>query len=583
MNILVVTSEIGADGGGMAISCQRLVSILSEEHEVKVLSSLDYPIETAAGGYSEMVADGIRREYKLKSDALTHQNADIIIGFGGRFNGYYASLLAEKLGKRYILVLRGSDTNIVKWSAEEAWLLKEMCSKSNQIVCLSKEMIQNILSVVPSVKRKISIIPNELETDFKEVVFPHLPHSVLLGCAAAHINEKKGISNIFDMMYEFRKISDIPLELDIVGDIDDDLQDEYKDKCKRLGIEDAVHFKGYQSRDELKETASDWDFYIQASVCEGHPNAITEALQVGTGFISSRTGFVAESLQDQFSELFFRNWRSLEMAKDLLHLIGLDNKPVLYQGAYKKLSSLCERPVVYGLWKKLVSAKETQLEDIAFDNIVAVGLHDIQGDIHDSITTPVNVFRMFVEYVHSCGHGLCSMREYLNKTPEERRKWIVCTFDDGYKSLVDNAMGILANYGFTATVFVCTGLIGKDNTWNNKDAHLREHLDINDIQKLSEGGWEIASHGVMHRNLLKLSDLEIEYELKESQRFLQELVGYSVTYAYPYGAYNKFISSCVKKYYQYAFAVDTGGTSLSADSLQIRRYSITEIYKMLKK
>lgn len=54
-----------------------------------------------------------------------------------------------------------------------------------------------------------------------------------------------------------------------------------------------------------------------------------------------------------------------------------------------------------------------------------------------------------------------------------------------------------------------------------------------------------------------------------------------LTYAYPYGAYNDFIKSCVGKYYKYAFSVTKGGTSLVSDALQIRRYSITEIYSML--
>lgn len=30
---------------------------------------------------------------------------------------------------------------------------------------------------------------------------------------------------------------------------------------------------------------------------------------------------------------------------------------------------------------------------------MCVGLHDVMGDIHDSITTPTNVFRDFVGYI----------------------------------------------------------------------------------------------------------------------------------------------------------------------------------------
>ena len=91
----------------------------------------------------------------------------------------------------------------------------------------------------------------------------------------------------------------------------------------------------------------------------------------------------------------------------------------------------------------------------------------------------------------------------------------------------------------------------------------------------------IASHGVYHFNLLKLTDKDVEHELKESYIFLTKEWGQTLSYAYPYGAYNAFIKSCVSKYYKYAFSVNQGGTSLVADSLQIRRYSITEIYDML--
>ena len=34
---------------------------------------------------------------------------------------------------------------------------------------------------------------------------------------------------------------------------------------------------------------------------------------------------------------------------------------------------------------------------------------------------------------------------------------------------------------------------------------------------------------------------------------------------------------------KYAFAVDKGGTSMVVDKHQLKRYSITEIYEMLKK
>lgn len=583
MNILIVTSEIGLDGGGMALACKRVVDILRKEHNVIVLSSTENPIYTVKGGMNPNTENGIRKEYKLKHDSLVYKHADAVIAFGGRFNGYYGAMLAEKLGKRFILALRGSDINIVKWSIDDTWYLREATTRASKIVCLSKEMIRNVISLCPEANGKTIIIPNEYEGDYVKINFHNLNDKIVIGTAASHLNEKKGIGNLIFMLKKFREISETDICLDLVGEIDSDLLEKYQTEVKAHNLGNNIKFLGYQPREILKDTMKDWDFYIQASVCEGHPNAISESLQCGTGFISSKTGFIAETLQEQFAEFFFEDFTPDVMANNLKALCCMPNLAERYQEAIGVIKSNCAKEYIAQKWLGMLSYNKTPKNEIEVESIVCVGLHDVMGDIHDSITTPTNVFRDFVGYIAEKGYGICSMHDYLSKSKEERKKWIVCTFDDGYKSLTNDALEILKKQGFTATVFVCTGLIGKDNSWNNKDAILREHLDINAINLLIKEGWEVASHGVFHKNLLKLSDVEIEYELLESKKALNQIVGYCDTYAYPYGAYNKFIRRCVEKYYKYAFTVDQGGTSMVVDKHQLKRYSITEIYKMLKK
>lgn len=581
MNILIITTEIGLDGGGMALACTRVVDILKKEHNVKVLSSTENPIYTVKGGINQNTENGVRKEYKLKQDSLAYKNVDVIIAFGGRFNGYYSAMLAENLCKRFILVLRGSDINIVKWSVDDNWYLRESIVRASKIVCLSNEMIRNVISLCPIANGKTIVIPNEYDVDFVKSNFNNLSSTINVGTAASHLNEKKGIGNLIIMLKKFKEISKAEIYLDLVGEIDGDLLENYQNEVKAYNIEKNVRFLGYQPREILREIMRDWDFYIQASVCEGHPNAIGESLQCGTGFISSKTGFIAETLQEQFKEFFFENFDPEVMANNLKELCCMPNLAERYQEAIGLLKNNCAKEHIVQEWLGLMSYSKSPQRDLDIENIVCVGLHDVMGNIHDSITTPINVFRNFVEYVVGKGYGICSMQNYLTKRKEDRKKWIVCTFDDGYKSLTRDALEILKKQRFTATVFVCTGLIGKDNSWNNKDATLREHLDINDIFLLAKEGWEIASHGVLHKNLLKLNDAEIEYELFESKQTLNQLVGYCNTYAYPYGAYNKFIRHCVEKYYEYAFTVDQGGTSMVVDKHQLKRYSITEIYKML--
>lgn len=580
MKILIITTEIGLDGGGMSLSCTRVADLLSEKHEVVVVSSTDYPIDVAKGCALQRIDDSIRREFKLKSDAIRYDYVDVVIGFGGNFNGYYASLLAERIHKTYILCLRGSDVNLCKWSLESYIQLKTACHRARKIVCLSNEMINNVSSIAPDARAKCVIIPNDTCIMYEGVRLPNLPERIVLGCAATHLNEKKGISNLLDMIATFKQISNTPIELQLVGRIDEDLLEQYQNKAQALSIISNIVYKGYENRDNLMQTMKNWDFYVQGSVCEGHPNAIVEALQSGTAFISTSTGWVAESLKEEFPVLFFNSFNPTEMAKQLKTLVGNTDLQNIYKSASYKLNDKLLQSKVKENWEKVVSIN-APTSSIFTEQILAVGLHDVVGDTHDSITTPTDVFEKFVEFIYHQGFGLCSMKDYMSMSKGERTRYIVCTFDDGYKTLIDNAAPVLFKHGFSATVFVCTSLIGKDNTWNNKDSKLRQHLDVEDLTTLQDFGWEVASHGVSHRNLLKLNDKDLINELSQSHDTIKEIVGYASSYAYPYGAYNEFIKQCAGKYYNYAFAVSQGGTSLVADSLQIRRYSITEIYKML--
>lgn len=549
MKILIVTTEIGLDGGGLSLSCTRLVDILSKDNVVEINHSYTTPILTVSGGIFPQLGKSIQTEYKLKVDAEKYQDIDIVIGFGGKFNGYYASLLAKQIKAKYILCLRGSDVNLAKWSVEDSWLLYEASDYADKIICLSNEMERNVLLANSSTYNKIVIIPNLLDSECADVFFPNLPSSVVIGCAASHLNEKKGIANLLCLVSEFKKISELPIKLVLVGDIDDNLKLEYQRIIDRLCLQNNVEFHNNTSRANLKSMMKEWDFYVQCSVCEGHPNSISEALQNGCAFISTNTGYIAEILSPEYPELFFNEWEPVSMAMSLKKLIRLDHKEEIYSNAFKILQQNCNKQEIIKKWDNLFDCGIKK----AVEHIIAVGLHDVQGNLYDSITTPISAFQKFVKRIYQSGYGLCSMKDYLAKDTEERKSWIVCTFDDGYKGLNDYALPILSQYGFTATVFICTNLIGKDNKWNNKDAVLRQHLNMEELQNLHRYGWEIASHGVSHFNLLKLTDEEMDYELRQSHDFLVKEWGEVVTYAYPYGAYNAFIKSCVSKYYSMLF------------------------------
>ena len=111
MKILIVTSEIGTSGGGLLLSCHRLVDELSKKHDVIWTDSTSTPVPCVLGEMAHFDGHSISKEYKLKLDSMRYADREIVIGFGARYNGYYASLLARNISARLILSLRGSDVN----------------------------------------------------------------------------------------------------------------------------------------------------------------------------------------------------------------------------------------------------------------------------------------------------------------------------------------------------------------------------------------------------------------------------------------------------------------------------------------
>jgi peptidoglycan/xylan/chitin deacetylase (PgdA/CDA1 family) len=119
--------------------------------------------------------------------------------------------------------------------------------------------------------------------------------------------------------------------------------------------------------------------------------------------------------------------------------------------------------------------------------------------------------------------------------PDSDRGLIGITFDDGYADLTDQVPTVLAQYGFTATVFVVTGRMGGVNDWDHGTPW--PLLDIDGVRQLAQAGLEIGSHGRTHVALAGLDSARLHRETYGSRQDVAALVGGPVRgFAYPYGS-----------------------------------------------
>lgn len=582
MNIYIVTSENSSFGGGLAYSClafERMLRGLG--HEVTMIHSS--PAEgIVTAGYDPNLGFALAMEEKLKSDCQNLETGSLIISFGGGMTAYYGALISLKSHCKLWVLFRGSDANLAKWDINKTLYNQYALSVAEKIFCLSEEIAANIRLLQPGLNN-IYIIPNYCERENPGII--SLPkNNIVMGCGATHLNEKKGIIRILRMMSVLRRIHpEITLTLEVAGNIDDDVLKLYEDIVEADNLSDVVKFLGAMSRSDFKDTQARWQLYIQGSICEGMGNSVTDAMSEGIPVILTNTGFIAEYAKNVFPEMVFSSFEPSVMAEELYRLINMDNVSDRYQELYSDIFQRINEDKVTDLWRvHLLGDYKSHIFEVSPETILSVSLHDVDGEKHDNITTPIDVFKRFADDIHSSGFNLCSMADYLHLSQEQRKNYIVCTFDDGYAGLINNALPIMNFYGFTATVFVCSDYIGKNNDWNYKDKTTRRHLDISELKTLQNNGWEIGSHGVTHQSLLRLNDDDLEYQLSESKRRLQSIFGPISSYAYPYGDISPFIENQVRRYYDSAFLLTQGGVFLEVDRHRIHRYYISEIYQILK-
>jgi len=135
------------------------------------------------------------------------------------------------------------------------------------------------------------------------------------------------------------------------------------------------------------------------------------------------------------------------------------------------------------------------------------------------------------------------LRRITDKSPRS-----TITFDDGYVDNLTYGRDCFSTLRDRAIIFPVVGKIGGVNDWDVSGELLRKPLlDWEQILELQSLGVRFGSHGLTHTDLAKLGDVELEREVKESKRILEEKLGQSVEgFAYPFGFFNKRVITAVK-------------------------------------
>jgi peptidoglycan/xylan/chitin deacetylase (PgdA/CDA1 family) len=115
------------------------------------------------------------------------------------------------------------------------------------------------------------------------------------------------------------------------------------------------------------------------------------------------------------------------------------------------------------------------------------------------------------------------------------RPAVAITFDDAYRSVLDEAVPRLEGLGLPATVFAPTAFLGDRNRWDEPTGCELPIMSPDELLSLEARGISVESHGHAHRLLEHASGSDAEEDLSASWAALSELLGRPPRYlAYPF-------------------------------------------------
>jgi peptidoglycan/xylan/chitin deacetylase (PgdA/CDA1 family) len=116
-------------------------------------------------------------------------------------------------------------------------------------------------------------------------------------------------------------------------------------------------------------------------------------------------------------------------------------------------------------------------------------------------------------------------------------KPVVITLDDGYRDLYTTAFPVLHARHFKAVAYIVSGFVGRPS-----------NVTEDQILEMDHSGIEIAAHTVDHADLARASYGSIMYQIVQSRRWLEHLVGHPVIdFAYPSGKFNAQVVAALQQ------------------------------------
>jgi peptidoglycan/xylan/chitin deacetylase (PgdA/CDA1 family) len=212
------------------------------------------------------------------------------------------------------------------------------------------------------------------------------------------------------------------------------------------------------------------------------------------------------------------------------------------------------------------------------DGLRILFYHRVSDDRDELAVSPQN-FRRQMDHLATEGYRVVDVLEAADLLDEERppTRTVALSFDDGFVDVAEQALPVLAERGFRATVFVVPAVVHGWASFGWYRGPQPPVLGWSEIVELDrEGTLRFEAHSLTHPNLPALPEAVAWEEIMGSKASLEERLGRPVlAFSYPSGLFGARERGLVAAAgFRVAVSCEPGVNTSGTDRLTLRRVQV---------
>lgn len=198
--------------------------------------------------------------------------------------------------------------------------------------------------------------------------------------------------------------------------------------------------------------------------------------------------------------------------------------------------------------------------------------HDIVEDKGFSLQqTNYHVFKKQMEYLARNNYKtllFSEVEEFMKSTNVIKDKYVLITFDDGYRSNYLHAFSIMKDLNLKFNIFINTKMIEENDS---------NYMTIDMVKEMYNSGIvEFGSHTHSHIDSKSVTEDQLIKEINLCNEKIFDWLGYNTNdFCYPYGFYTKETNELLSKYYSRIYTSDCKPLERKEDAIIRGRIGIS--------